>query len=105
MDDGWIDLGDGHALHYVQWAPDRDLNPQYADLPDVERYGADVRHTAPDGRPCMGYITFDSDTALRIAPGSPFWQVQSFDPPSFSPSLLCTCGDHGFIRDGRWVRA
>jgi hypothetical protein len=101
----WIDLGDGHALRYVQWAPDRDLNPQHADLPDVQRYGADVRHTNPAGQPCMGYITFDSDTARRIATGAPMWQVESFDPPSFSPSLLCSCGDHGFIREGRWVRA
>lgn len=36
MSGEWIDLGDGHAIRYVQWAPDRDLNPQHADLPDVE---------------------------------------------------------------------
>lgn len=101
----WIDLGDGHAVSYVQWAPDRDLNPQYADLPDVERYGAEVKHTTPQGKPCAGYVTFDSETARRIATGAPMWTVESWEPLTLSPSLLCSCGDHGFIRGGQWVRA
>jgi hypothetical protein len=30
----------------------------------------------------------------------------SEDPLHIEPSLLCEfCGDHGFIRDGRWVPA
>ena len=39
-----IDLGDGHTLRFTCWKPDRELNPQYADLPDVERVGAIVSH-------------------------------------------------------------
>lgn len=102
----WIDLGDGHAYRFSRWAPDRDLNPQYAaDLPDVERYAAMIRHTTSAGEPCMGAITFEGEVARRIEPGKPVWSVESWEPLTVSPSLLCSCGDHGFIRDGRWVRA
>lgn len=103
--EGWIDLGDGHAYRFSMWAPDRALNPQYEGIPDVERYAATIRHNTPAGTPCMGGITFDSDVARRIEPGKPMWTVQSWDPLTIAPSLLCSCGDHGFIRDGRWIRA
>ena len=34
------------------------------------------------------------------------WAVESEEPLTLSPSLLCrTCGHHGFIRGGRWVPA
>ena len=105
MSGEWIDLGDDHAIQWVSWAPNRDLNPQYTDLPDVERYAADVRHLNPQGQPCMGYITIESEVARRIGTGSPTWDVLSWDPLTLSPSLLCSCGDHGWIRGGRWVRA
>lgn len=100
----WIDLGDGHAIRYARWSPDRDLNPQYEGLPDVERYAAMVRHSTSTGEPCMGGITFDGEVARRIEPGKPMWSVESWEPLTLSPSLLCSCGDHGFIRQGRWVR-
>ena len=35
----------------------------------------------------------------------PAWNVHSRDPLTLSPSLLCHCGDHGFIQQGRWVPA
>lgn len=35
------------------------------------------------------------------APGK--WVVESEEPLTLSPSLLCTtCGHHGFIRSGKW---
>lgn len=33
------------------------------------------------------------------------WLVESLDPLTLAPSLLCTmpnCGNHGFIRNGLW---
>ena len=34
------------------------------------------------------------------------WSLDSAEPLTLSPSVLCgTCGDHGFIRGGRWVSA
>ncbi len=100
-----LDLGHNHTLRYTTWAPDRGLNPQYADLPDVERIGAIVAHHKPDGSSCEGAIFFDSETARRVLPDRPRWTVQSWEPLTLNPSLLCHCGDHGFIRDGRWVQA
>jgi hypothetical protein len=55
-----------------------------------------------------------------VMPARALWQVQTWEPLTISPSLLCKmprfgpdnkaipgteCGDHGFIRGGRWVRA
>jgi hypothetical protein len=109
-----LDLGDGHTLRYTSWHPDRDLNPQHAGIPDVDRWGAIVGHPtgphpivadAQSSGYCEGAITFDGDVQRQVDPRSPKWTVESWEPLTLSPSLLCACGDHGFIRDGRWVRA
>ena len=101
-----IDLGHGHTLTFACWSPDRELNPQYEGLPDVERYSALIEHTAPDGTPCAGAVTFAGEVQARIEPNRPVWSVQSWEPLTLSPSVLCRrCGDHGFIREGKWVPA
>lgn len=126
-----IDIGDSHWLSYFRWAPDRELNPQYADIPDLEKAGAQVYHFAPIGRSafpsreyltkrtglvppegmelCVGAVNFDygPDSPWRgLYSNGAHWQVQSIEPLTISPSVLCVpCGDHGFIREGRWVRA
>ena len=34
------------------------------------------------------------------------WTIESEQPLTLSPSLLCrACGHHGWIRDGKWVDA
>jgi hypothetical protein len=82
-----------------------------------------ARASAPHGY-CEAAITFDVPWLLASARKgygggqAALWQVQSFDPLTVSPSLLCKapvyndegtvigeCNDHGFIREGRWVRA
>ncbi|WP_069773036.1 hypothetical protein [Streptomyces sp. LUP30] len=101
-----IDLGHDHRLQFLRWAPDRDLNPQVSDVPDVERYAAVIEHLTPEGDRCAGGVTFDSPTARKIEPGKAMWSVESWAPLTLSPSVLCLrCGDHGFVRDGRWVVA
>jgi hypothetical protein len=101
-----VDLGLDHRLFYCQWAPDRDLNPQYEGVPDVARYAAIIEHLNPAGEPCAGCVTFDGDVARQIEPPTRhMWQVEQADPLTISPSVLCQCGDHGFIRDGLWVPA
>lgn len=108
-----LDLGDNHLLHYVGWHPDRDINPQYADMPDIDRCGASVFHLNQFGKPCHGVIYFDTPEVNRVFPGGHVWQVTSWDPLTLMPSLLCRfvnrktgaqCNDHGFIQCGRWVR-
>jgi hypothetical protein len=103
---GKIDLGDGHMISFADWNPDLDLNPQLAHLSGQfpVRVTGIVTHKLPGDGDCEGAITFDSPIARAHFSG-PFWTVESWDPLTLSPSLLCHCGDHGFIRDGRWVTA
>ncbi len=112
-----IDLGDGHSLRFTAWAPDRDIQAnaeRYADVPDVARFGAIVEHPLrPDDKrcsnreegTCLAAITFAGDVQRRISPDRPSWTVESWEPLTISPSLLCHCGDHGHIREGRWMAA
>ena len=109
-----LDLGSGHSLRWVSWSCDRDLNPQYAALPDVPRYGAIVRHPLREGDDnatcqgqgyCEGVIIFDGPVACVLDTGRARWNVASWEPLTLAPSLLCHCGDHGFIIDGRWQDA
>ncbi len=102
-----LDLGHGHYAEFTRWNPDRSLNPQFADVPDVDPWGVLVDHPKPDGMPCVGSAAaFDNPVSRQLEPDRPYWTVESLDPLTISPSLLClTCGDHGFIRDGRWVPA
>ncbi len=66
-------------------------------------------HPKPDGAPglyCGGYIAWVAADGI-----TPKHQLVSGAPGdeehlTISPSLLCrTCGNHGFIRDGKWVPA
>lgn len=100
-----FDLGDGHSAEWSCWAPDRELNPQYVGIPDVDRWGLIIFHTDPSGQDCAGFVTLTGDVQRRVAPNATTWTVESWDPLTLSPSVLCSCGDHGFIREGRWVRA
>lgn len=102
-----FELGDEHWGAFTRWAPDRTLNPRSAHLPDVERYAMTIYHKRPDnGQPCAGAVTFAGAVQREIEPDKVHvWAVESWDPLTIAPSVLCGCGDHGFIREGRWVRA
>lgn len=104
-----LDLGMGHTLQFTSWKPDRSIPEnaeRYKDLDDIEKYGALVRHKKPDGSECCGSVRFDTPEVNRVDPNrGPGWQVESWEPLTISPSLLCSCGDHGFIRSGKWVPA
>lgn len=101
----YIELGHDHRAYFTAWMPDRDINPQYDGIADVEKFGLVVEH--PDKREpwkaCAGGITFDTPTAQQLG-CKVVWQIVSLEPATLhvEPSLLCLCGDHGFIRNGRW---
>ena len=93
------DLGQGHGLSWFVAYGGGD-----------EHIGIIVWHTLrPDDTICAdlgecgGAVFFD--IPANAAETRPKWQFQSQDPLTLSPSLLCHCGDHGFIQDGRWVVA
>jgi hypothetical protein len=107
-----LDIGHGHTLSFYRWAPDRDLNPQYDGLADLDPAGAFINHPRMDGTgDCAGAVDFDVPQEYKDRWGKwgnrhAYWTVESLEPLTISPSVLCvTCGDHGFIREGRWIPA
>lgn len=87
-----VDIGDGHRIVYVDY--------------EGEPAGVSDYHQKADGTWCGGWVTFAGSAWARQFPNAPHWHVVSADPLTLAPSLLCrSCGDHGFIRDGRWVKA
>lgn len=85
-----LDIGGNHVLILV--------TPEGA----TEPAGADVKHLTPGGKPCTGWVAFDVPAHGRL-PADRKWQVESWEPLTLSPSLLCGCGDHGHVVQGRWV--
>jgi len=106
----WIDIGNGHSIKFWGWSPDRSIPSnaeRFKNDPDITRAGCSVKHKTPAGEDCMGAVHFDVPGAKELFGGDAHvWQVQSWEPLTISPSLLCgVCGDHGFIRNAKWVRA
>lgn len=61
-------------------------------------------HKDKDGDLCGGWVP------MKVEGLDPFyaeraWTVVSLEPLHLEPSLLCNCGNHGWIRDGKWVAA
>lgn len=96
-----LDFGSGYSGHWVGWHPDRALNPQYADIADLDRSA--LLLTCPHGT--EGVVTVHPPEYEAVF-GQPAWTVESWEPLTLSPSILRTeCGCHGFIRSGKWVSA
>jgi hypothetical protein len=113
-----VDLGHGHTLTWAAWQPDRELNPQYAHLPDIEKCTGIIRHPVGPGGPgcgqdaryeqgyCTSAFSVDSEVARELFAERALWQVSCWESLSLSPSILCMCcGDHGFIQGGLWAPA
>ena len=102
-----FDLGHNHSWRFTTWKPDRALNPQYAHLPDLVPCGGIIDHLTPTGEPCRGAVTFDTPTARAVFTNEThFWRLVTRDPLTLEPSIVCQrCGDHGFIRGGKWIPA
>ncbi len=91
----WIDIGGGHEIEFVEYRGDLCA-------------GINDKHKRPDGTDCVGFIAVEGGSwASVFAPGViEVWRVESWEPLTLSPSLLCkTCGDHGHIRNGKWEPA
>jgi hypothetical protein len=86
-----IDIGHGVTIQFVR-------------SPGAEAAGIEDTHpSAKDGTPCMNWIPFAGREHGCDLTG---WKVESEEPLTLSPSLLCRiCGHHGFIRNGQWVPA
>lgn len=90
-----LDLGDGHVLQWLTFHGAEDRHT-----------GAVVYHrtTKTETGWCCGAIFWERPPGEETRP---VWTVQgqADEHLTLSPSLLCSCGDHGFIRDGKWIRA
>ncbi|MGH9768762.1 MAG: DUF6527 family protein [Blastocatellia bacterium] len=92
-----LDLGDGHSLTWTRY--------------EGEICGGIIRHDMPVSEKfphgyCDGAFWLRGNKLTASEPNRPRWDLTgSFECPTLSPSFLCHCGDHGWIREGRWVRA
>ncbi len=73
---------------------------------DGEVIGCTEAHKDKDGKRCIGFVRFDGPKWGFGSENTPKWKVEQANPLTLSPSILCrTCGNHGFIRAGKWVSA
>lgn len=107
-----LDLGRDHWLRFMAWAPNVELNPQWAHLAVLMRehpvVGATVGHRCgpmkvPDER--VVHFRTPLTDAVHSFRSLERWEVECWDPLTLSESLDagCVCGDHGAIRSGRWL--
>lgn len=93
-----VDIGSGHNIRFVEYNGEK-------------RVGLNDYHKRPDdGSECQGFVAFEGRAWANVwkdhPTPPPTWKVEQWEPLTLSPSLLCrSCGDHGFIREGKWVRA
>jgi hypothetical protein len=71
-----------------------------------EIVGLTEAHRDKAGNVCMGFVRFEGSRGGYGADNAAKWKVESAKPLTLSPSVLCrSCGNHGFIREGKWVVA
>lgn len=92
--DVWLD--DNNALELVRW---KDETEPYQALWWHRSARPDAPHVW-----CLGSVRWRIPPAPEHFPAdSVVWDLVSWEPLTISPSLLCSCGAHGFIRDSKWV--
>lgn len=88
-----IDIGHGVSIEFAEYK---------GKLVGLHEYHPNKKDPS---QPCQGFVWFNVETEARCQ-GNPTWEVLSMDPLTLSPSILCLrCGNHGFIREGKWVPA
>jgi hypothetical protein len=91
-----IDLGNGHFARFFVEGDDSDFVSEGDDRPPAGFFhvhpSKGQRHV-PKGDPCAGSVSFGR------------WTLVSLDPLHVEPSILCSCGRHGYVRAGRWEEA
>lgn len=90
-----VDLGDGWKLEPVSQHGKPDTIGYMITGPAAEAC------PLPGDGLCGGLVRI-ADTG----DGKPVWKVEQDDPLTLSPSIVCSCkGQHGFVRDGKYVPA
>lgn len=90
-----VALDDGHKIVFAEY--------------QGETAGINEWHKKPDGAWCCGWVAFNGSAWARGFQGVPDWQgwdVVQREPLTLTPSILCrSCGSHGHITNGQWVKA
>lgn len=91
-----VSTGDGFAMTFTMY--------------EGEHAGIVEWHRKANGKWCRGWVPFRGSkwSMLFEGRGSEYqcWDVSQRDPLTLSPSILCrACGNHGFIRNGKWEKA
>jgi hypothetical protein len=89
----WLD--DNHAVTWSQFKG------------ETEPSGGVLWHRKTDNEWCCGawFIREPTWNGKPFRENISIWQLVSKEPLTLSPSFLCHCGHHGFIRDGKWISA
>lgn len=89
-----IDLGSDHKMVFSEYDGQK-------------RVGAEVHHKREDGQACVEWVPFEGRAWANSFKGAiATWRVEQDEPITISPSIACrVCGDHGFIKNGRWEKA
>lgn len=88
-----IDLGHGHIAKPTQNMAGEHLG-----------YVIDHPNAADPSKQCGGAVYLEGKSGPYG--GRAEWKLESLDPLTLSPSVLCSvCGDHGFVRGGSWLPA
>jgi hypothetical protein len=87
-----LDLGHGHIMRFA------------VDSRSEQRFFIDEHPQANGPGQCAGSGRLLAPGRARPDDGKAYWTIESEEPLTLSPSLLCTaCGDHGWVRGGVWV--
>jgi len=90
-----VDLGDGHWLDWSEY--------------QGEVCGGIITHTSSKNESglCSGCFWISGNAYFKeTGKTSPAWNFDgNYQAPTLHPSFLCHCGDHGFVSNGRWIRA
>ena len=88
--DLWLD--DNNAIQFIRWKD------------DPEPYMANWFHRsdAKERGWCMGGFIWRIPGPDYPNQNQGLWTLDTWEPLTISPSLLCSCGVHGFIERGAW---
>lgn len=91
-----VDMGNGHSYSFFMSGEDQII----AGIIEEHPAGKDC-NGLKQGEPCFGSVFFDiPETPVN----RPRWKVISLEPLTIEPSILCTfCGNHGYIRESKWI--
>lgn len=95
----------GHEHFFRFFGHELDIDTQRDSPLDAAHLGLINWHKTPAGAWCAGTIYFDREEGHELfRENRHWWRIASWEPLTLSPSLRCTaCGDHGFIRNGKWI--